>query len=73
MAQYKESKVMVNGGIIKNDYTKHANVPDHVIVKDLEMTGIAEMPMYDDSMEGMDKQARGTRSGVASSRPKSRY
>lgn len=72
MAEYKESKIMVNGGIIKNDYTKHANVPDHVIVKDLQMGGV-EMPQYDDTMEGMDRQAMKTRSGVASSRPKSRY
>lgn len=72
MAMYKESKVMVNGGIIKNDYSKHANVPDHVIVKDLQMGGV-EMPQYDDTMEGMDKQAMSTRSGVAKSRPKSRY
>jgi hypothetical protein len=73
MAKYKESKVMVNGGIIKNDYTKHANVPDHVIVKDLDMGGMADMPMYDDTMEGMDKQFTKMRSGVASNRPKSRY
>jgi hypothetical protein len=44
-----------------------------VIIKDLEMMGMVDMPQYDDTMEGMDNQAMKTRRGVATSRPKSRY
>jgi predicted transcriptional regulator len=66
-------RVMSDGDLIKNDYTKHANVPDKVIVKDLDGRDMGMMRDYDDTFENLDKQIRDNRKVVMRNHPKSRY
>ena len=66
-------KVMVDGALIKQDYTKHANLPDHVIVKDLDMRDMSYEHSYDDTMGGIDRQMSSDRKMMNRNKPKSRY
>ena len=66
MASTGESK-------IRNDYSAHANIPDHVIIEDMSHEMGRPMNEYEDTPAAMAKQAMGDRNKTAGNKPKSRY
>lgn len=76
-ASYREnnSQYMASTGEskIRNDYSAHANIPDHVIIEDMSHDMGRMIPEYEDTPASMMKQAMGDRTKTANSRPKSRY
>lgn len=66
MASTGESK-------IRNDYSSHANIPDHVIIEDMSHDQGRMLPEYEDTPAAMGRQMMHDRDKTAGSKPKSRY
>lgn len=58
---------------IRNDYSEHANVPEHVIIEDLTHELGRPSLEYEDTPESMQRQMMHDRSGTMRMKPKSRY
>jgi hypothetical protein len=58
---------------IKNDYSAHANIPDHVIIEDMSHEMGRPMAEYEDTPAAMARQFMGDRNKLSGNKPKSRY
>lgn len=64
MAKRKHSQGGSQSGMIRENMSKHANLPTEVMIRDYPSQTFADFPHLNDTMEGIDARARADKAGM---------
>lgn len=68
-----EARIMRTGGMISEDHSAFANLPQHVVMKEYKKPDYTDFDNLDDTITGIDRQIGGDVSQAKRHKSKSKY